>query len=142
MRSVCNPSLQDFTNRTCQPYPPRHARPLTRLVGAPFNTTLPIVLRSPNLCSPNEDFGTSKNIRARHFVSTFHTPYYSIWAKRDEKCLQNVVSEYFSTFQNLRLGSIKLRNSLFATRRSLRVALTQPQPHRLRATTPTPGHAM
>ena len=60
------------------------------------------------LCSPNEDFGTSKNIRARRFVSSFHTPDYSIWAKRDEKSLQNVLPEYFSTFQNLRLGSIKL----------------------------------
>ena len=28
--------------------------------------------RQTNLCSPNEDFGRSKNIRARHFVSTFH----------------------------------------------------------------------
>ena len=60
-----------------------------------------------NLCSPNEDFGTSKNIRSRHFVSAFHTPNYSVWAKSDEKYLQNVLTEYFSTFQNLRLGAIK-----------------------------------
>ena len=61
-----------------------------------------------NLWLPNEDFGTSKNIRERHFVSNFHTPDYSIWAKRDENCLQNVVPEYFPTIQNLRLGSIEL----------------------------------
>ena len=56
---------------------------------------------------PNEDLGTSKNIRPRHFVSTFHTPNYSFWAKSDEKYLQNVLAEYFSTFPNLRLGAIK-----------------------------------
>ena len=44
------------------------------------------------------------------FVSTFHTPSYSLWAKSDEKCLQNVLDEYFSTFQNLRLGSINFAN--------------------------------
>ena len=55
---------------------------------------------------PNEDFGISKNIQSRHFVSTFHTPGYSIWAKSDEKCLRNVLTECFSAFQNLRLGSI------------------------------------
>ena len=55
---------------------------------------------------PNEDFGTSKNIRASLFVSTFHTPCYSIWAKCDTNYLQKDLSEYFSTFQNLRLGSI------------------------------------
>ena len=42
---------------------------------------------------PNEDFETSKNIRSTHFVSTFHTPNYSIWAKSDEKSLQNVLTE-------------------------------------------------
>ena len=50
------------------------------------------------LCSPNEDFGTVKNVSAGHFVSTFHTLDYSIWANSDEKCLQNVLLEYFSTF--------------------------------------------
>jgi hypothetical protein len=34
--------------------------------------------------SPNEDFGTSKHPLVRAFVSTFHTPKYSIWAKSDE----------------------------------------------------------
>ncbi len=32
---------------------------------------------------------------------------YSIWAKSDEKCLQNVLPTYLSTFLNLRLGGIK-----------------------------------
>ncbi len=60
-----------------------------------------------NLCSPNEDFGPSKNMWVRPFVSTFHTPKYSIWAKSDEKCLQNALPTYFETVRNLRLGSIK-----------------------------------
>ena len=30
------------------------------------------VVCKQHLCSPNEDLGTSKNIQARHFVSTFH----------------------------------------------------------------------
>ncbi len=41
-----------------------------------------------------------------HFVSGFHNPKYSIWAKSDENLLQNALPTYFSTFQNLRLGSI------------------------------------
>ena len=45
-------------------------------------------------------------MRVRPFVSTFHTPNYSIWAKSDEKCLQNALPTNFSTFPNLRLGSI------------------------------------
>ena len=44
---------------------------------------------------PKRRFWNVENIRARHFVSTFHTPDYFIWAKRDENCLQNVVPEYF-----------------------------------------------
>jgi hypothetical protein len=62
--------------------------------------------KSNDLCSPNEDFGTSKNIWVRPFVSTFHTQNYSIWAKSDEKCLQKVLPNTFSTFQNLLLGSM------------------------------------
>ena len=58
--------------------------------------------------APNEDFHSSKNRCSRVFVSTFHTPNYSIWAKSDEKCLQKVLPKYFSTFQNLRLGSINV----------------------------------
>ncbi len=58
------------------------------------------------LWSPNEDFGTSKKTWVRHFVSTFHTLKYSIWAKSDENLLQNALPTYFSTFQNLRLGTI------------------------------------
>jgi hypothetical protein len=58
------------------------------------------------VCSPNEDFRTSKNMWVRPVVSTFHTPNYSIWAKSDEKCLQQVLPTYFATFKNLRLGSI------------------------------------
>jgi hypothetical protein len=58
------------------------------------------------VCSPNEDFGPSKNMWVRAFVSTFHTHKYSIWAKRDENFLQKVLPTYFSTFQNLRLASI------------------------------------
>ena len=53
-------------------------------------------------------FENTIDFRARHFVSTFHTPSYSIWAKIDEKCLQNVLAECVSAFQNLRLGSIHL----------------------------------
>ena len=64
---------------------------------------------SKHLCSPNEDFGTLKNRWVRHFVGTFHTSDYSIWAKRDEKCLQNVLPTYFSTLRNLLLGAIKLQ---------------------------------
>jgi hypothetical protein len=45
-------------------------------------------------------------MRVRAFVRTFHTPKYSTWAKSDEKCLQNALPTYFSTFTNLRLGSI------------------------------------
>ena len=44
----------------------------------------------------------------RHFVSTFHTLKYSIWAKSDENSLRNALPTYFSTFQNLRLGTIRL----------------------------------
>ncbi len=55
---------------------------------------------------PNEDFGMSKNMCSRPFVSTFHTLNYSIWSKSSSKCLQNVWGTYFSTYQNLRLGSI------------------------------------
>ena len=43
----------------------------------------------------------------RPFVSTFHTPNCFIWAKSDEKWLQKGLTHLFSTFQNLRLGSIK-----------------------------------
>ena len=64
----------------------------------------------PILCSPNEDFGTWKKMWVRAFVSTFHTLKYSIWAESDEKCLQNVSSTYFSTFRNLRLGTINFFN--------------------------------
>ena len=42
-----------------------------------------------------KNFGTSKNMLVRPFVSTFHTPKYSIWAKNDEKCLQKVLPTYF-----------------------------------------------
>ncbi len=59
----------------------------------------PVIFR-PRVCFPNEDFGPSKNMWVRHFVRTFHTPKYSIWAKSDEKCTK-------CTVQNLRLGSIK-----------------------------------
>ena len=58
------------------------------------------------LCSPNEDFGTTKNSSMGRFWSTFHTNECYIWAKRDEKYFKNDPSNYFSTFQNLRLGSI------------------------------------
>ena len=55
---------------------------------------------------PHDDFGPSKNRRVRPFVSTFHTPNYSIWANSDENRLQNELPAYFSTFPNLRLGAI------------------------------------
>ena len=85
---------------------------------------------SLNSCSPNEDFrrsnkhsGTNfmlpkrrfwtvENVWVRAFVSTFHTHKYSIWAKSDENCLQKVLPTYFSTFQNLRLGSINFQSTL------------------------------
>ena len=61
--------------------------------------------------SPNEDFGTSKNMLVRPFVSTFHAPKYSIWAKSDEKCLQNVVPTYCSTFQKSSFGEHRFWNA-------------------------------
>jgi hypothetical protein len=78
------------------------------------HTTRRLTIENPsfgdhNLCSPNEDLGPSKNMWVRAFVSTFHTPKYSIWAKNDKICLQNVFPTYFSTVPNLRLGSIKFR---------------------------------
>jgi hypothetical protein len=67
---------------------------------------------------PNEDFGMSKNMCSRSFVSTFHTLNYSIWAKSSSKCLQNFWGTYFSTFQNLRLGSIKLLQKIIASHKN------------------------
>ena len=64
-------------------------------------------LRILKLYAPKRRFWNGENIRSRHFVSNFHTPSYPIWAKSDEKYLQNVLAEYFSTFQNLRLRAIK-----------------------------------
>ena len=43
--------------------------------------------------SPNEDVGTSKNIRERHFVSTFHTISYYMWDKSDTKYLPHIFFE-------------------------------------------------
>ena len=74
-------------------------------------------LFSPNIWLPNEDFGPSKNMWVRAFVSTFHTPKYSIGAKSDEMCLQKLLPTYFSTFPNLRLGSIKQSNCVLPKRR-------------------------
>jgi len=38
--------------------------------------------------SPHEDFGTSKPMWVRPFVSTFHTRNYSIWSKCDDNCFK------------------------------------------------------
>ncbi len=76
------------------------------------------------LCSPNEDFGTSKNMWVIAFVSTFHTPKCPIWAESDEKCLQNVLPTYFSTVRNLRLGSINIAHLPAARNRSMCVCDT------------------
>ncbi len=78
---------------------------------------IPVFYKPAILCSPNEDFGPSKNMWVRAFVSTFHTHKYSIWAKSDENFLQNVLPTYFSTFQNLRLGSIHFTNFMLPKRR-------------------------
>ncbi len=59
-----------------------------------------------------------KNRLVRPFVSTFHTPNYSIWAKRNENFSQNVLPAYFSTFQNLRLGTIKSQGAYRTARRT------------------------
>ncbi len=59
---------------------------------------------------------SSKNMWVRAFVITFHTPKYSIWAESDEKFLQNVLPAYFSTFPNLRLGSIIFKSTFSHTR--------------------------
>ena len=55
----------------------------------------------------------SKNTLVRAFVSIFHhfSPKKSSWEY--EKCLQKLFPTYFSTFQNLRLGAIKLRGRHF-----------------------------
>ena len=58
---------------------------------------------------PNEDFGTVKKTSKGRFGSTSHTTACYIWAKRDEKRFQNDPSKSFSTFQNLRLGAIKVQ---------------------------------
>ncbi len=50
---------------------------------------------SNNLCSPNEDLGTSKDMWVRAFVSTFHTPKCSIWPKSDEKVLTKGLTHIF-----------------------------------------------
>ncbi len=60
---------------------------------------------------PKRRFWTVENVWVRTFVSTFHTPKCSIRDKSDEKFLQSVLPTYFSTVQNLRLGSIKLVTS-------------------------------
>ena len=73
------------------------------------------------LCSPNEDFGPSKNMWVRAFVSTFHTPS----ALFGLRVMKNALPTYLSTVQNLRLGSIKfLQNVLptyFSTVQNLRL---------------------
>ncbi len=50
--------------------------------------------------------GTSKTISMGRFGSTFYTTECHIWAKSDEKCVENDPSKSFSTLQNLRLGAI------------------------------------
>ena len=65
---------------------------------------------------------------SRHFVSTFHTPSYSTWAKRDEMCLQNVLTKYFSTFQNLRLEAINLLQKIIASQKNQHIQPSATRP--------------
>jgi hypothetical protein len=53
---------------------------------------LSFVIILQRLCSPNEDFGMSKNMWVRPFVRAFHTPSYSILSRSDEKHAYLVIS--------------------------------------------------
>ena len=61
------------------------------------------------LCSPNEDFRTSKNTWPTRFVSTFHNPNYSIGAKSASKVLTKCLDRMFFDVPKSSFGEHKFR---------------------------------